>query len=289
MNGLTIRAEDVRKLLATASGDAALLYIYLQAGSDPEGAAEALHLTPSRLRCAEATLRQLGLWVQEEKRFLPGGERPNYSEQDVLTAMESDLDFRRLYGEVQRVLGKALNTEELKILLGFVRYLGLTPELVCVLVSYCKDRQRLRGVSRPPTLRNIEKEAYFWAEQGIDTVEEAAVYIHSRNSHNTQMKRIKDLVQIRGRWLTAAEEKYAQQWLDMDFDDHAIRMAYERTCVNTGGMKWPYMNSILQRWHKAGMHTGAQIAAGDRKPEVKDRRELDADELAAIAKLMQED
>ena len=46
--------------------------------------------------------------------------------------MEGDNSFRGLYGEVQRLLGRALNTEELKILLGFVRYLGMTPDLVLI-------------------------------------------------------------------------------------------------------------------------------------------------------------
>ena len=29
-------------------------------------------------------------------------------------------------------------------------------------------------------------------------------------------------------------------------------------------MNWPYMNSILKRWHQAGFHTAAQVQAGDK-------------------------
>ena len=286
---VNISREDAHKLLATTSGDAALLYLYIHCGNDPEMAETALKMSHSRFNCAAATLRQMGLWIQPARALIPTGERPNYSEQDVLEAMDRDIDFRLLYGEVQRVLGKELNTEELKILLGFTRYLGLSPDVISVLVNYCKDRQRQRGSNRSPSLRTIEKEAYAWAERGIDTMEEAAAYIQTQNVHNARMYHIRQLLQIRGRWLTAAEEKYAAQWLDMGFDDQAILMAYERTCINTGALKWPYMNSILQRWHKQGLHTGAQIAAGDRKPEVKDRRELDSDEMAAIARMMEED
>lgn len=76
-----------------------------------------------------AILRQLGLWPEVLPTKILAGERPNYSENDVLDAMERDMDFRSLYGEVQRLLGRNLNTEELKILLGFVRYLGLPGEL----------------------------------------------------------------------------------------------------------------------------------------------------------------
>ena len=286
---VNISRDDARKLLCTGSSDAAILYLYIQCGNDPAEAAHALNMNAGRVDCAAATLRQLGLWPMEKKTTLPTGERPNYSERDVYDAMDGDASFRSLYGEVQRVLGKALNTEELKILLGFTRYLGMTPDVIAVLVNYCKDRARQKG-GRAPSLRAIEKEAYAWAERGIDTMEEAAAFIQSQNAHNTRMAHIKHLLQIRGRRLTTAEEKYASRWAEMGFEDGAIIMAYERTCINTGGLKWPYMNSILKRWHEKGLHTVAQIESGDQKVTAKsERRELSADELEAIKRMMQED
>ena len=165
----------------------------------------------------------------------------------------------------------------------------MSPDVIVVLVNYCKERARQKS-GRAPSLRAIEKEAYAWAEQGIDTMEEAAVYIQSRNQHNTRIAHIKHLLQIHGRKLTPGEEKYATAWAEMGFEDGAISMAYERTCINTGTLKWPYMNSILKRWHDSGLHTVEQINSGDRKSTAKtDRRELSADELAAIARMMQED
>lgn len=288
---LNLPREDVRKLLAASSGDAAMLYMYIRCGNDPCEAETALGMNGVRFGCASATLRQLGLWPTEKQTMIHCGERPNYSERDVTEAVESDGTFRSLYGEVQRVLGKTLNTEELKILLGFTRYLGLPPDVISVLVNYCKDRLRQRGSNRNPSLRTIEKEAYAWAERGIDTMEEAAAFIQNQNVYNSSMAHVKHLVQIRGRRLTAAEERYAQSWAQMGFDDAAITMAYERTCINTGGLKWPYMNSILKRWHEAGLHTAEQIEAGDRgkAPVKQERRELDEDELAAIARMMREE
>ena len=286
---VSISRDHVRKLLATASGDAAMVYLYISCGNRIEEAEQHLKMGQGRLSCAVATLRQLGLWEEPKKTVIPMGERPNYTENDVFEAMDRDFDFRILYGEVQRLLGKSLNTEELKILLGFTRYLGLTPDVISVLVNYCRDRQRQKGVSRAPSLRMIEKEAYAWAEKGIDSLEEAAAYIHNQNRYNTRMAHIKHLLQIRGRRLTAAEERYAYQWSEMGFDDETLLMAYERTCINTGGLKWPYMNSILKRWHDAGLHTAEQVRSGDSKAQAKqERRELDNDELDAIKRLMQE-
>ena len=100
-----------------------------------------------------------------------------------------------------------------------------------------------------------------------------------------------NILQIRGRSLTAAEEKYAASWLEMGFDEECISMAYERTCLNTGGLNWVYMNKILQRWHQQGWHTADAVRNGDRKPGAVnkgDKRQLDADEIAAIQRMMQE-
>lgn len=286
---LTIDQSDARKLLSAASGDAALLYIYMRSGNDPQQAEQALRMSSSRVSCAAATLRQLGLWPEQPARLIAPGERPNYTETDVTRAMDTDGDFRSLYGEVQRLLGRSLNTEDLKILLGFVHYLGLPADVISVLVCYCRDRARQRGRLRPPSLRTIEKEAYAWAEKGIDTVEEAAAFIQTQNLLDSRIHKLMEILQIRGRNLTAAEERYAVSWLDMGFDDEAISMAYERTCLNTGGLNWAYMNKILSRWHERGLHSAEQVRTGDRKPgNQTGPRQLDADEQAAIARMMRE-
>ena len=183
---IEIDQADMRKLLTAASADAALLYLYLHCGNDPAGVETELHLSGSRLSCAAATLRQLGLWPEPRQTIAFSGERPAYTEQDVLYA---GADFQLLKGEVQRLMGRVLNTEELKILLSFERYLGLPAEVISVLVCYCKDRARSKGSLRNPSLRAIEKEAYAWAEQGIDTVEEAAAFIQRQNVRNSRMGR----------------------------------------------------------------------------------------------------
>jgi len=290
MNATPIQIEqsDVHKLLCAANGDAALLYLYIRSGNHPDQAGAALNLNESRLSLATATLRQLGLWPDHPHRPVLTGERPRYTETDVIHAMNTDNDFKALYGEIQHLLGKYISTEEQKILLGFVRYLGLSTELICVLVNYCKQRALQKGSHRTPSLRTIEKEAYAWAEMGIDTLEEAIAYMQQQNIRHSRISRLMNTLQIRGRNLTPGEEKYAKQWLDWGFEEDAIAMAYERTCLNTGALNWAYMNKILSRWHAEGLMTPQQIAAGDqRKPSKRQPRGLDDDEKAALAALME--
>ena len=285
---IQISQAHVHKLLCAKNPDAALLYLYINGGNDPEGAEKALGMTQTRCACAAATLRQMGLWV-EKKTVVLSGERPQYSEHDVISAMDGDKEFKALYGEIQRVLGRTLNTEELKILLGFIRYLGLPADVISVLVCYCKERARAKGNLRNPSLRTIEKEAYYWAEQGIDSMEEAAAFIQNQNLRRSQLSRLMELLQIRGRSLTPGEEKYARSWIEMGFDDKVILLAYERTCLNTGGLSWAYMNKILTSWQQAGLLTLEQVQKKEKKPVPKGASgELGQAEMDAIAKLLRE-
>ncbi len=290
IENISIEHSDAQKLLGAANGDAALLYLYIRCGHDPRQAEKALSMTEARFSCAAAVLRQLGLWSEERNAPVLAGQRPSYGERDVIEAMDSDKEFRLLYGEVQRLLGRSLNTEELKILLSFIRYLGLPVEVVSLLVTYCKERSRRKGNLRNPSLRTIEKEAYQWAEQGIDTLEEAAAYIQAQNARGSRLAHLMRLLQIHGRNLTQAEERYAQSWLEMGLSDELITMAYEKTCVNTGNLSWPYMNKILTSWHSAGYRTAEQVHSGDRKASVPKGAsgQLGQAELEAIQKVLRE-
>ena len=70
-------------------------------------------------------------------------------------------------------------------------------------------------------------------------------------------------------------------------EDGAIAEAYERTCLNTGGMNWAYMNKILQRWHSSGLHTADAVKNSDHKNVPKGASgELGAAELEAIQKVL---
>ena len=289
LDNVSIERTDLRKLLAAANGDAALVYLFLQSGGDVLGAEQALQMSTQRAGSAMAVLRQLGLW-QEQKHAAIEGEPPKYTERDVMQAMDTDASFQSLYGEIQRRLGRTLSTEELKILLSMVRYLGLPGEVVCMLVSFCQERARQKGNLRNPSLRIIEKEAYAWAEQGIDTMEQAAAYIQRQNQRRTRLHRLTELLQIRGRSLTPAEEKYAGSWLELPMEEAMIKLAYEKTCLNTGGLSWPYMNKILMRWKEAGYRTVRDVQENDAKAASRNqKRSMDDDEQAAIRRMLQED
>lgn len=258
-----IREDEIRALLASQNGDAALLWLCLRSGRS----AEQSGLSAPARELATAFLRQAGLLREPEPRFQSAGDRPVFSEQDVLRKLGGEPnDFKALIGDIQRRLGRVLNTEELKILLGITEYLNMSREVVNMLLSYCIERSRSLGGVRLPSFRTIEKEAYHWADEGIDTMESAAAYVQMQLSRSARVQRIAEIMGLGGRKLLAQEERFILSWLDLGFGQSEIRLALERTCLNTGSLKWPYMNSILQSWHGQGLHTVQQIEQQDKKP-----------------------
>ena len=263
---VSLDAQTVRRLLAAKNGSAALRYIYIAAGEPLEQAQTFLELSKADYEMARAVLQQMGLWPQAEIRHLPSSEAPRYTEEDLTRELAGNPEFPNMVGEAQRRLGRILSNEELKILLCIYRYLGLTPEVISILINYCIRRQQTQTPGRMPSIRTIEKEAYRWADNGIDTMEQAAAFMQSQLRQAAGVERIRSLFGLTERRLTAGEQRYISDWLDWGFADDAIRMAYEKTCTNTGGLKWAYLNSILKSWHAQNLHTPAEIEAGDRAP-----------------------
>lgn len=263
MSEVIVSVETVRKLLAAGNGDSALLYLCRAASLSDV----ATGFTEARLECAASLLRQLGLDERQAPRFQQSAQRPEYTEQDIRRKMETPgSSFKLFVGEVQRCMGRALSNEELKILLTIQEYLGLPVEVLNVLIHYCVDRGRSRGSGRMPSMRSIEKEAYRWADLNINTLEKAAAYIQHEAARSSRLSELCRLLGITGRRLAPPELRYLQAWCDMGFADDAISLAYEKTCENTGGLTWKYMNSILERWNSQGLYTADQVRALDRKP-----------------------
>lgn len=269
MQAVTLTGEELKRLLSCGCSDAVSLYLYRRSGAPLELAMDALSFTAQRMRQSADTLRTLGMWDSEERTELPRPERPGYTESDVRNAITGrNGEFSKLVGEAQRRLGRTLSTEELKILLSFVDYLRMPVEVAALLISFCVERSRQKG-SRSPSMRAVEKEAYHWADENIDTLEAAIAYMQNRMQIRSRMKHLQDLMQLRDRRLTKAEEQYLDSWITMGFTDDVIMHAYEKTCLNTGGLKWAYMHSILKSWNEKNLRTLRDIAEGDGAPKRK--------------------
>ena len=290
----TICDDAVNMLIEAHDGNVALLYLWLSRkdGFDPELAARELCLTRRQVEEAYEKLCRMELYVQarvpEVPKLSPREELPEYSAKDVTQRAQQDPVFTAVLNEAQRKLGRVLSTADIKTLFGIYDYLALPPDVIFMLLTYCIDAFAERyGSGRLPSMRSIEKEAYSWANKEILTIEQAEELIKSAAERRSDVGKLKTLLGIGGRELTATETKYINSWLDMGTPAELIEVAYDRTVTNTGSLKWNYMNKILQSWHDKGIRTVADIGEKDAykprtKPDAPVHSSATSDELGRL-------
>ena len=208
---------------------------------------------------------------QKKELSPPSDELPEYMAEEIESCTRSDSGFKAVLDAAKQILGKQLARHDMSRLLGIYNHLGLSAEVIYVLLHYCAELYRgPEGAERRPTIRAIEREAFIWANRSIHTPEEAEAYVEAQKALHSSFGQIKNALEIYDRKLISSEEAYFSSWLQMGFEVDAIRLAYERTIRNTGKRARPYMNTILSRWHESGLHTAEAIEKQDpeagRKP-----------------------
>jgi len=250
------RAE-LECLLAIGNGDAALLMIYARLkgrGAVMPGWSE------ERLRSARMLLRDAGLLAQGDSGAAAGG-RPSYPASEMQNPAFTDLAR-----ETERILGKPLSSQDLQILYGMYEWRGLPPDVLHLLIHYCRAQTERRcGPGSRPSLRQIDREAGVLAEQSLYTHGQAEDYI--RRKEELQEKRAQVFRHLGfDHPLSNTEKKYVNEWIALGFDEETIGLAYDITVTKLRKMSWPYCNKIILNWHEKGWHTAGEVEAGDAKP-----------------------
>ena len=265
-DNLVISGAVARRLLSAGDGDAALLYLALlqrKGGAAPEELQKDLGWPADRLQRAEGVLLSVGLLgrpAAPAELEPPARERPEYTRDDVTTILERDDRFAGLTAEVDKKLGKKLNTSDLQILVGLYDYVGLPAEVIFLLVCHCAERiTAAYGPGRRPTLRQIEKEGYRWAKLGLLDLDRASDYLKQYAARQGQIPRLMELLGLGDRRPSPSEERYLLNWLEMGFPPETIELAYDKTVLKCRELKWSYLNGILRHWHEKNLHTLQEV------------------------------
>jgi DnaD/phage-associated family protein len=270
---LVLPHSAVERLVQAGDGDAALLYLLLMREATavtPETLMRRLRWSELRLAAAETALQQMGLLQAAAERMPPepAEERQVYTTADVAQMLQLDEQFRMLVPQTEEKLGKRLKTADLQILAGLYDDLGFSADVLYLLVNHCVTRAEKRyGLGRRPTMRQIEKEAYYWARLGIFTQEAAAEYLKKCAERDEQIQHYMYALGLGNRRAVETEERYIRSWIDMGFTVDAVALAYDKTVIYKKELNWRYLNGILRRWHEKGWHTAEEINRGDAQPK----------------------
>ena len=266
-----LRPAEVDRLLQRRDGDAALLYLCLRRtdrGVTPTELMERLGWSELRLNAAETTLQELGLIQGTAVRepLAPAEERAVYTAADLTEMLQTDDGFRMLVPQTEEKLGKKLKTADLQILAGLYDDLGLPADVIFLLVSHCVDRsEKQYGPGRRPTMRQIEKEGYYWAKLGLFDQEHAAGYLKNWSDRQERMSRYMQVLGLGSRKPVDSEQRYITGWMDKGFSPEVVALAYDKTVFYKKELNWRYLNGILRRWDESGWHTGEEVERGEQK------------------------
>lgn len=280
---IVLPAQQADRLIGRGDGDAALLYLCLlraDRGVTAQELQRRLKWSQLRLHAAETALQELGLIDRppEQKPPEPAQERPVYTADDLTDILTGDAGFRMLVPQTEEKLGKRLKTADLQILAGLYDDLGLPADVIYLLVCHCVARSEERyGPGRRPTLRQIEKEGYHWAQRGLFDQESASRYLRDWNVRRSAMSRYMQVLGLGDRRPVESEERYITDWMDKGFPPETVALAYDKTVFYKKELNWRYLNGILRRWHENGWHTEEEVRQSDsRKPSRREEKKDDS-------------
>ena len=280
---IVLPAQQADRLIGRGDGYAALLYLCLlraDRGVTAQELQRRLKWSQLRLHAAETALQELGLIDRppEQKPPEPAQERPVYTADDLTDLLTGDAGFRMLVPQTEEKLGKRLKTADLQILAGLYDDLGLPADVIYLLVCHCVTRSEERyGPGRRPTLRQIEKEGYHWAQRGLFDQESASQYLRDWNVRRSAMSRYMQVLGLGDRRPVESEERYIADWMDKGFPPETVALAYDKTVFYKKELNWRYLNGILRRWHENGWHTEEEVRQSDsRKPSRREEKKDDS-------------
>ncbi len=250
---LNMEPEQALKELSRMNDpDCALLYACAYSSGGYLKSADAAVMTgmdARRLERAWSTLIYNKLWriagVHVE-------ERTAYSPAEIIAAQKRDPRFRDVCDYAEQIFKKSLHKSEYEALYRAYGELNTPPEIIMLMVNYCREAGRLSA-------RSLEKTAYDWHDRGIRSYDVAAALVEEMKEKNDRYGRVLSLFGIRGRAPSESEARYIDAWLAMDMRDELLRLAYDRTVLRTGKLQWRYMHRILEDWHKKGYRTRKQV------------------------------
>lgn len=180
-------------------------------------------------------------------------EKPQYKAREIAAAVTEDKKMAMLLEFAQNVFGKTLGTAETATLYSFYDWLKLPLEVIMMLLEHCAALEKYN-------MRYAEKIAIAWADEGINTIERAEKHLQNADKRAKLSRKYKRMLGITGRDLSDSEYAHILQWTEeMQMPQELIKTAYEKAVLATGHASFPYINAILQSWHRQGIASIADL------------------------------
>ena len=195
----------------------------------------------------------------EDKKLKRDNELPKYSSEELADILETRENVVSLINECQNIIGKVFNLKEISVLIGLIDYLGLDPEYILILLTYCVSIDK-------KSLHYVESTAFSLYDAGITEASQLTEEIRRRELAASNEGKIRKLFGIGARAFTSKEKKFIYAWLnDMKYNIDVITKAYEVAANATGNASLPYTNAVLERWNSENLRTIEEIEESEKQ------------------------
>ncbi len=300
---IPVPADFIEKYMAEANGAYVKVYLYAmnlaRKGISEETAeiAKNLKLLESDVVNALDYWNNIGALKMSKDSVSFGAEKSETAEKPQAKTQKTPAEIAEIMTEnksladlceiAQQILGKTLNSKDLETLYWFYDNLGLSPEVISMLLEYCVSKGKR-------SMNYIEKVAITWHENGITTIGAAESYTAEERDKSSYFYSLRKLFGIADRNLSKSEEMYLKTWRsEYGMNEDMVALAYEYCILQTNKLSFPYMNSIIKRWYEKNITTVREAEADHEKFKAENKKfsekdldvyksDVDHDELEKI-------
>ncbi|MBR5871907.1 MAG: DnaD domain protein [Clostridia bacterium] len=194
----------------------------------------------------------------------PRAALPNYPAGETARIISETDGLRQALEECGRIAGKMFSEHENGQLAALYDTYGLSCEYLMMLFMYCRDIHGKTAVSY------VVRTGIDLYNEGVCTVEALEAHIAAREKLRDIEYKIRRLLGLGERALTAKEKEYIATWTNvyaMPMD--VITRAYEITVKNIDTPRMSYINKILSGWNENGIRTTEAVDAAEAEFERK--------------------
>lgn len=180
----------------------------------------------------------------------------------VAKRINEDKEIEFLLNEAQFILGRPVSPNENAGLIMLHDNDGLPCEVILMLLTF--------GVENQKGMKQIEAMGASWAKDGVLTLQSAEEKIRELENSKEAWHKVQSVLGLEFRKPTQKEQENSDRWInEWKFSEGMIKEAYD-ICVNAKGKYIPnYVNTVLGRWHSAGITTVEQVRAERAKSQQK--------------------
>lgn len=184
-----------------------------------------------------------------------------YTREEIAEKGASDEQLQLLFREVQNRLGRPLRQAESSVLLWMYDEEGMDVSVILMLIEF--------AVKRGTTgVRFLEKTAVDWLNSGVETLADAERKMEEATREEICYKIVRSAFGLTHK-PTPTELSNARLWVETyGFDREILEKAYNICIDTTGSYSAAYIKKILERWHRDGVKTAADIQT-EKKPAAK--------------------